>query len=217
MRTPSLESHENPLAQERGQRLSGLFPRRWILEQAKASGFVEGVRNLDPMVFFWHLVLAFGSSSRLCLLRLHRSHEKVAPDRMTWPAFYDRFTPERLEFLKRCLERAMARVVFEALPARATALEACDIREIVAIDSTLIPLHPDLAEGFPDARSTTCPAAAKLNVQLGLLNRAPRAFSVPLGQDGRKPPPADGGVDGRAPASFRPGFFQDRALPGNRR
>ncbi|QVL35383.1 hypothetical protein [Aminirod propionatiphilus] len=217
MRTPSLESHENPLAQERGQRLSELFPRRWILEQAKASGFVEGVRNLDPMVFFGHLVLAFGSSSRLCLLRLHRSHEKVAPDRMTWPAFYDRFTPERLEFLKRCLERAMARVVFEALPARATALEACDIREIVAIDSTLIPLHPDLAEGFPDARSTTCPAAAKLNVQLGLLDRAPGAFPVPLGQDGRKPPPADGGVDGRAPAPFRPGFFQDRALPGNRR
>ncbi|QTX31819.1 hypothetical protein KAR29_10825 [Aminithiophilus ramosus] len=65
---------------------------------------------------------------------------------MSWPAFYDRFTPERLEFLKRCLERAMARVVFEALPTRATeSLEACDIREIVAIDSTLIPLHPDLA------------------------------------------------------------------------
>ena len=185
MRTPSLESYENPLAQEMGKRLSELFPRRWILEQAKASGFVEGVRNLDPMVFFGHLVLAFGSSSRLCLLQLHRSHQKVAPDQMTWPAFYDRFTPELLEFLKRCLERAMARVVFEALPTRATeSLEACDIREIVAIDSTLIPLHPDLAESFPNARSMTCPAAAKLNVQLGLLNRAPRAFSVPLGQDG---------------------------------
>ncbi len=75
------------------------------------AGQGTGLRRRDPQSrsdgLFWHLVLAFGSSSRLCLLQLHRSHQKVAPDQMRWPAFYDRFTPERLEFLKGCLERAM--------------------------------------------------------------------------------------------------------------
>lgn len=39
--------------------LADLFPAAWLLETAREVGFVRRFRKIDPVAFFWVLVLGF--------------------------------------------------------------------------------------------------------------------------------------------------------------
>ena len=52
------------------------------------------------------------------------------------------------------------------------------LREILALDSTILRLHPSLAETYPGAWSHHRPAAMKLTVAANITNRGPRRIEI---------------------------------------
>lgn len=43
--------------------LTELFPAEWLLETAREVGCVRRIRKIDPVAFFWVLVLGFGTGA----------------------------------------------------------------------------------------------------------------------------------------------------------
>lgn len=163
--------------------LMEILPSEWVFETAKETGFCQRTTStFNPLVFLWHLVLPFGASLRMNLREYHRTHQKISAKTFSWPAYYKRFTPELAEFLSRAISRAISVVMGSQKRNLADFLEKIGIEDIIAIDSTLVPLNEELAELYPNARSATCSAAAKINVQLSLRNRSVRGFQIEKGK-----------------------------------
>ncbi len=115
---------------------------------------------------------------KLKLALLHRSHEEISARQLSWPSFYEHFSPGLSAFLDRCIERALSLQLEHAAGSLSEELTLCAVRDIVTVDSTLIALNDGLAEEFPNARSTHCPAAAKLNLRFSVPSRELDAFRI---------------------------------------
>ncbi|ABZ84136.1 transposase, is4 family [Heliomicrobium modesticaldum Ice1] len=142
--------------------LSKLFPKEWVSEVAAETGFVKRERKISPVVFLWALVLGFGVGVQRTLGDLRRSYMEQAGHSVVPSAFYDRFTPELVEFLKRCVEKAIGHLVVE--PGQVMSERLKDILDIAVIDSSLVRLHDQLAKKWPGPRTNHSPAAAKVNM-----------------------------------------------------
>ena len=82
-----------------------LFPKEWIRKTASETDFIKRQRKVDPVVFLWSLILGFGVGLQRTLADLRRAYETQAGHQIVPSAYYDRFTPELVKFLKRCVER----------------------------------------------------------------------------------------------------------------
>lgn len=141
--------------------LTDLFPKEWITATASETNFIKRQRKVDPVVFFWSLVLSFGVGLQRTLADLRRAYETQAGHLIVPSAFYDRFTPELVSFLKRCVERGIESLVVE--PGLKMSEKLKDIRDLISIDSTLVRLHEQLASKWPGPRTNHSPASVKLN------------------------------------------------------
>ena len=141
--------------------LTDLFPRKWVVTTASETNFIQRQRKVDPVVFFWSLVLSFGVELQRTLADLRRAYETQAGHLIVPSAFYDRFTPELVSFLKRCVERGIDSLLIE--PSLKMSEKLKDIRDLISIDSTLVRLHEQLASNWPGPRTNHSPASVKLN------------------------------------------------------
>ena len=82
-----------------------MFPADWLRTTATAVGFVQRQRKIDPVTFFWVLVLGFGVGVQRSLASLRRAYETAAGETLVPSAFYDRFHPKLLAFLRASLTR----------------------------------------------------------------------------------------------------------------
>lgn len=87
--------------------LTEIFPKDWVTTTASETNFIKRQRKVDPVVFLWSLILSFGVGLQRTLADLRRAYQTQAGHKIVPSAFYDRFTPELVSFLKRCVERGI--------------------------------------------------------------------------------------------------------------
>lgn len=156
--------------------LRSLFSNAWLEEAARATGWLQRRRKISPMAMFWTLVLGFGCGSKRSIASLRRQYEVETGERLVPSSFYDRFTPELVAFLRRAVAHGCA-----AMTRRASRLQgtvAAAFKDIVAIDSSVLRLHPALAKCFAGTRTNHSPAAAKLHLVTSVLGRGPRSIKI---------------------------------------
>ncbi|MEA3323560.1 MAG: hypothetical protein U9Q37_00225, partial [Euryarchaeota archaeon] len=72
-----------------------MFPEEFLRNLAKKTGFVKLIRKIDPVIFFWVLILGFGVDFLRSIRALERRYEKEA-----------NIEPERLRFIRPIHTRA---------------------------------------------------------------------------------------------------------------
>ncbi|WP_170292178.1 IS4 family transposase [Heliobacterium mobile] len=167
------------------EELTRLFPSEWLRETAKETGFVKRFREIDPVVFFWALVLSFGVGLSRNLANVRRLYGSMSGADVVPSSFYDRFKPELIEFLKRCISRATAMEASESVPELSEKLQG--FVELLCIDSTLVRLHDSLAKDWPGPRTNHSPAALKLNMVISVVGAGPREVQMVEGKKGESP------------------------------
>jgi hypothetical protein len=105
---------------------------------------------MDPVTFFWVLVLGFGVGVQRSLASLRRAYETVAGDTLVPSAFDDRFHPKLLAFLRACLSRGLEELVAHTRLALGEKLQG--FKDLVVADGTILRLHDQWAPAFPGAR-----------------------------------------------------------------
>jgi IS4 transposase len=156
--------------------LRSVFPKRWLEEAARESGWVQRLRKISPLAMFWTLVLGFGCGKDRTLASLRRAYELETGNSLVPSAFYDRFTPKLVAFLRRAVAHGCAEMGRRATKPGGPA----DVvfRDIVGIDSTVLRLHDALSKRFPGTRTNHTPAAAKLHLVSSVLGHGPRSVKI---------------------------------------
>ena len=77
-------------------------------QRAARAGFVQRNRKIDPVTFFWVLVLGFGVGVQRTIASLRRAYETVSAETLVPSSFYDRFNKGLIAFLKECLAHGIA-------------------------------------------------------------------------------------------------------------
>lgn len=155
--------------------LSSIISPSELERTAREEGFIQRSRKIDPVAFFWTLVLGFGAGSEKSLASLRRCYALHSGETLVPSAFYDRFTPALAQWLQRILLEVLQK---SAGPARALKGRLSAFIDLMAIDGTVLRLH-DLLEGdYPACRTNHTKAAAKLTVVMSVTGKG--AHSVQL-------------------------------------
>lgn len=145
--------------------LKSMFSDQKLNALAKETRFIQRQRKVTAKGFFWTLVLGFAAGSTRTVAMLRRAFERSTGVTLVPSAFYDRFSPELVAFLKAAVAHALDhfRLAWKGLAASYDAFE-----DVMITDSTLIKLNDALARLFPGCRTNTSPAAAKLHAVLSV-------------------------------------------------
>jgi hypothetical protein len=87
--------------------IAEMFPEEFLRNTARETGVVRRERKIDPVILFWVLTLGFGVRFLSTIRGLKRKYEEKAEVELSISSFYDRFTPEMVDFLQRCVLHAI--------------------------------------------------------------------------------------------------------------
>jgi putative transposase len=128
-----------------------LFPPRVIQRLARESGFVQRHRKLDPVAFLYTLAFETGPQLSRTLDGLRDAYNKRAPDPiLSTGGFYERFTPELVEFLRQGVADGIPRL--RASPGNRLTPKLAHFSDLLIQDSTVIRLFSALARFYPPTR-----------------------------------------------------------------
>jgi len=143
--------------------LNKMFSPEWLRDTATKVGYVQRNRKIDPVTFFWVVVLGFGVGVQRTLASLRRAYETASAETLVPSSFYDRFNKNLIAFLKECLAHWIAELTSH------TSLTLSDklagFKDLIVADGTIIRLHDRLAEQFPGARGK---AELKIHTATGI-------------------------------------------------
>jgi hypothetical protein len=88
--------------------LNKMFSPEWLRDTATKVGYVQRNRKIDPVTFFWVVVLGFGVGVQRTLASLRRAYETASAETLVPSSFYDRFNKNLIAFLKECLAHGIA-------------------------------------------------------------------------------------------------------------
>ena len=145
--------------------LTSLLPKAELEALARESGMMRRRRKVDPSAMLWTLALGFGSGSKRSLAGLRRTYQQVTGMSLVPSAFYDRFTPELVRFLRGVVGRMASRVP-DHDPAYRGLLSR--FNDVVVADATVVKLHRLLQRRYPGTRTNSSPAAAKLHLVMSV-------------------------------------------------
>ena len=140
-----------------------MFTPEWIRDTAAKVGFVQRNRKIDPVTFFWVVVLGFGVGMQRTLASLIRAYETASAESLVPSSFYDRFNNGLVAFLKECLTHGIADLTSHTSLTLSDKLKG--FKDLVVADGTIIRLHDKLAEQFPGARGK---AELKIHAAIGI-------------------------------------------------
>lgn len=143
--------------------LNEMFAPDWLRLTAETVGLIKRQRKIDPVAMFWVLVLGFGVGVQRTIASLRRAYEKTSAKSIVPSAFYDRFTPQLVAFLKECLAHGIAELSANASLALSEKLKG--FKDLVVADGTLVKLHENLIKQYPGARSK---AELKIHTVVGI-------------------------------------------------
>lgn len=138
-----------------------MFPEEFLRDLARKTGFIKRQRKIDPVIYFWVLVLSFGVNFLRSIRALERKYETAAGVELSDGALYDRFTPEMVAFLRECVLHA---IEFQAQQSsRALREKLNGFKDLIIQDSTIIRLHESLSDLWPATRSKKVAAGVKVS------------------------------------------------------
>lgn len=140
-----------------------MFSPEWLRDTAAKVGFVQRNRKIDPVTFFWVVVLGFGVGMQRTLASLRRAYETASAESLVPSSFYDRFNNGLVDFLKECLTHGIADLASHTSLTLSDKLKG--FKDLVVADGTVIRLHDKLAEQFPGARGK---AELKIHTAIGI-------------------------------------------------
>ena len=148
--------------------LTSVLPRAELERLPCESGMVRRRRKVDPSAMLWTLALGFGTGRERTLAGLRRMYQRATGTSLVPSAFYDRFTPELVRFLRRVVGELCGRLS-EHEPARSGLL--AKFADVMVADATVVKRHRLLAKRYPGTRTNSSPAAAKLHLVMSVTGR----------------------------------------------
>lgn len=155
--------------------LSKILPVKRIRELAEKMGAVTRQRKVDVVSGVAVLVLGGRSGPQRTLESLRRSYERLTGQTLARSSFYDPLNERLTETL---------RLLVDEGPKEAAAIRPklrlgfLRLRDILAVDSTILRLHPSLADTYPGAWAHHGPAALKLTVAASIWDRGPKRIEI---------------------------------------
>jgi len=131
--------------------LTSMFSQEWLHDTANRTGMIKRQRIIDPTIMFWALIFGFGVRLERSLASLKRVFENKSGLLISDSSWYDRFTPEMVEFVHQCVIHGIQELARTAHVKLGKKLQ--DFQDILIQDSTIIRLNKFLADIFPAARS----------------------------------------------------------------
>jgi putative transposase len=153
-----------------------IFPKMLLRELAIETCFIKRERKVKPEVIFWVLTLGFCVYNQRTIAGLKRLYEIEANISISDSSWYDRFTPELVEFLHQCVIHGMEELAKE--PGRKLSKKLENFKDVIIQDSTIVRLHSSLADKFPAARSRTVAAGLKVGVMISAIVNGPKTIGL---------------------------------------
>ncbi|MCI4323344.1 MAG: IS4 family transposase [Thermoplasmata archaeon] len=158
--------------------LDQLLPADTIRQFARESRFVVRERTIDPVVFLWTLVLDFGVELHRFLEELRYAYVKSSElEDLAYPSYYLRFNAELCEFLRLCLQQAIAQLPREPGRELDPRLRAF-VQDVVIKDSSVVRLHASLATKWPATRSRKVAAGVKVDLLVSVCANGPKSVAL---------------------------------------
>jgi len=148
----------------------------WLRELAIKTCFIKRERKIKPEVIFWVLTLGFCVYNQRTIAGLKRLYEIEANISISDSSWYDRFTPELVEFLHQCVIHGIEELAKE--PGRKLSKKLENFKDVIIQDSTIVRLHSSLADKFPAARSRTVAAGLKVGVMVSAIVNGPKTIGL---------------------------------------
>ncbi len=142
-----------------------------ITALARAHGWFERQRKIDPAVLVWTLVLGFSSGATRSIASLGRAYQRHSGCTLSTSGFYQRLDADLAATMTDVLSVCMR-------PYRRT-LGAFE--DILALDATILRLWDALTVKFPS--TTDGKAAAKLHVVMSLASMSPNRVKLRTGRE----------------------------------
>jgi putative transposase len=158
------------------QAIVEMFPEDFLRNTARESGVVERERKIDVVILFWVITLGFGVRFLSTIRGLKRKYEEKAKTTLSISSFYDRFTPEMVDFLRKCVLHA---IKFQAQQTgRVLDDKLKRFKDLVIQDSTIIRLHESLAKIWPAARTKKIAAGVKVSCIVSAIADSPKSVRI---------------------------------------
>ena len=158
------------------QAIVEMFPEDFLRNTARETGVVERERKIDVVILFWVTTLGFGVRFLSAIRGLKRKYEEQAKTTLSISSFYDRFTPEMVDFLRKCVLHA---IEFQAQQTgRILDAKLKRFKDLVIQDSTIIRLHESLAKIWPAARTKKIAAGVKVSCIVSAVADSPKSVRI---------------------------------------
>ena len=153
-----------------------IFPEMWLRKLAVKTCFIKRERKIKSEVIFWVLALGFCVYNQHTIASLKRLYEIEANISISDSSWYDRFTPELVEFLHQCVIHGIEELAKE--PGKKLSKKLEDFQDVLIQDSTIVRLHSSLAAKFPAARARTVAAGLKVGVMVSAVANGPKTIAL---------------------------------------
>lgn len=165
--------------------LNRMVPKSLLEELARETGAWSRNRKITATSFFWSLVLGFSVGNHRTIAGLRRCFEKSVGRGVVPSAFYDRFTPNLVKFLKAVLGDLIASLESHFSPLTPS---LSFFKDILITDSTLIRLHDLLEKTFPSVWTHYMKASIKAHVILSIRGAGMNTVKITSGNqhDGQR-------------------------------
>src|SRR4030043_451451 len=90
-----------------------LFSQEWTKNAAKITGLIKRERKMEAFIMLNVLVFSFGTHLPRNIANMKRKYEKASKKDIVDSSWYERFTPELVEFLKLCVTHAIEQLAQE--------------------------------------------------------------------------------------------------------
>lgn len=147
--------------------VEGVLSAAQIEEMAREHGVLVRQRKRDVVLFVRTLVLGFGAAGGRSMSEFRRIYQRISGVIIARSSFHQRFTGELAALMMSLLEQAIASS--RTLRRLEGAVEA--FKEVLAIDSSIVRVSPELKQDWPGAWAHHSPAAVKITAVTNVVAR----------------------------------------------
>ena len=156
--------------------LNKFFSPRWLRETAKETGLIKRERKIDPVLLFWVLVLGFGVQLQRTLAGLRREYEEKGCVHLSRGSFYERFSPELVDFLHTCVMHGLEQLICDVHVSVNKKLSV--FKDLLIQDSTIIRVHETLVDKWPAVRTRKAAAGVKVSLLISAVSDGVKRVSI---------------------------------------
>ncbi|MFO8110144.1 MAG: IS4 family transposase [Thermoplasmata archaeon] len=156
--------------------LCRIFSPEWLRKTAEETELVKRERKIDTVIMFWVLTMSFGVRLQRNIASLKRNYEREGNTTISYSSWYERFTPELVDFLHACVVHGIEHLAQEPVLQLKDKLDGFE--DLLVKDSTVIRLHETLADRYPATRSRKIAAGIKVSLLVSAVANGPKHVAL---------------------------------------